>query len=67
MGKYNTPFSETEAFLAAAQEDDQYLDELLGSMTRGELTRLRQAADALKWSASDEITRRNDAERRGAS
>lgn len=44
---YGTSFVETEALLAASEQDDETLSRILASMTRIERDRLRAAAGRL--------------------
>lgn len=47
MINYGTSFIETEALLAASEQDDETLSHILAAMTQQERARLRTAADRL--------------------
>lgn len=49
-----TPYAETEAFLAVMNQDDERLAELLADMLPGELFTLREQAYRLFAAARDE-------------
>jgi hypothetical protein len=56
--KYGTVFVESELILATAQDDPDYIQELLGNLLPGEIERLRQAAYALADHCETEMYRR---------